>query len=641
MRAILLIILLSICAFSKNVLILNSYSPTFGWTVDQVSSSMKTLKKNQDINVFVEFMDTKNFIPTKEREKNLLTYLNNKYRETPLDAVVITDDNAINFIVKYQKITLFKKAKFFFLGVNNLEFANTLDKNKFAGLLDGKNPLGNLSIAKKLNTKLNTIYIVGDNTVTSKEIIKEYKRKYSTIEDITFIYLDYSNIDTILTKLHKYEKDSVLIFVTFASFEKNLKHLDYKMALENISKVYNNPMLVNSSSSFSNITKTNIVGCACVDGRIKGEVVANGVIKYLQGTPIKDIKFRFSEGNNIYLHEKNLNKFGIKVRDLQLQNPIITNKQKPLFAINKTWFMIFTIIFISIFMFMKIQQNKKIKMLNASLEDQIKEAIFKNNLQNEQMIAQSKLAQMGEMLSMIAHQWRQPLGAINMTIINIKTKLASRKYDFSQDTERKQFLGFLETKHKNIEDHIQFLSNTMDDFSDFFKPSAEKKLISITSPINKTLKIVEKSLESKNIKIISDFKTSNEVLVHENKLTQVILNIIKNSEDNFIEKNTPNPQINISTDQNKETYIISISDNGGGIPKDILPRIFEPYFSTKLERSGTGLGLYMSKVIIEKHSNGTLHVNNTKDGACFEIALLKVDTKTKDEFERIRKEQEN
>ena len=137
------------------------------------------------------------------------------------------------------------------------------------------------------------------------------------------------------------------------------------------------------------------------------------------------------------------------------------------------------------------------------------------------------------------------------------------------------------------------------------------------------MQIVETSMSSKGIDIVCDFKTNDKILIYKNEVMQVILNILKNSEDNFIETNIQNPQIKVLTENIDNQYIIKICDNGGGIPEDILPNIFNPYFSTKNEKNGTGLGLYMSKIMIEEHNNGILNVSNTSDGVCFGIIIKK------------------
>ncbi len=235
------------------------------------------------------------------------------------------------------------------------------------------------------------------------------------------------------------------------------------------------------------------------------------------------------------------------------------------------------------------------------------------------LIQQSRMAQMGEMLSMIAHQWRQPLGAISSAIFGIQTKLATGKYDKQETNE--ELYQYLNTKHKRINEYVQFLSTTIDDFRNFFKPDKKKELVMFESPIVRALQIVEGSLESKGIDVSHAYNVNERVNMFQNEIMQVILNILKNSEDNFLERETKNPKITIETSKQSAHYEIIISDNGGGIPDYIIGKVFDPYFSTKDEKNGSGLGLYMSKVMIEEHSGGLLQVKNTNEGAAFSILI--------------------
>ena len=235
------------------------------------------------------------------------------------------------------------------------------------------------------------------------------------------------------------------------------------------------------------------------------------------------------------------------------------------------------------------------------------------------LIQQSRMAQMGEMLSMIAHQWRQPLGAISSAIFGIQTKLATGKYDNQESNE--DLYQFLDKKHKRINEYVQFLSTTIDDFRNFFKPDKKKELIMFESPIGRALMIVEGSLAAKGIDIGYVFNVNERVNMFQNEIMQVVLNIIKNSEDNFLERETEKPRIRIETYKKPAHYEIIISDNGGGIPDYIISKIFDPYFSTKDEKNGSGLGLYISKVMIEEHSGGLLQVENTKEGVAFSILI--------------------
>jgi len=235
---------------------------------------------------------------------------------------------------------------------------------------------------------------------------------------------------------------------------------------------------------------------------------------------------------------------------------------------------------------------------------------------------QTRLAQMGEMISMIAHQWRQPLGAISSSIFSIQTKRASGKFDLTLQKDRDKFFAFSDTKLEHINEYVQVLSSTIDDFRTFFSQDKHKEPVPLSAPLKRALHIVENSIKSKNIKLVTHYNDEQKLLLYQNEIMQVILNILKNAEDNFVEKGTKEPLITIVCEKDwNDEHLITISDNGGGIPKDILPKIFDPYFSTKNEKNGTGLGLYMSKTIVQEHHQGKLTVCNNKDGAVFKIAI--------------------
>ncbi len=242
-------------------------------------------------------------------------------------------------------------------------------------------------------------------------------------------------------------------------------------------------------------------------------------------------------------------------------------------------------------------------------------------LKNRQLENQSRLAQMGEMLSMIAHQWRQPLGAISSTSIDLKMKIELEAFDLDDEKSRKECSDYFVDELTNIEKFTQNLTTTIDDFRNFYKRDKTKKRLCINEPIDKALSIVSKSFKTDNIKINKRYKTTKKLELLDSEMMQVILNILKNTQDNFKEKNSSNAFINIVTKDTLNGVIIKISDNGGGIDKDIINNIFDPYFTTKDEKNGTGLGLYMSKTIIEEHHNGSLKVANTKSGVCFSVEL--------------------
>ncbi len=214
---------------------------------------------------------------------------------------------------------------------------------------------------------------------------------------------------------------------------------------------------------------------------------------------------------------------------------------------------------------------------------------------------------------MIAHQWRQPLAAISSTSIgiNLKATLGTLNNESAIELSGK------------ISSYAQHLSSTIDDFREFFKSNKEKRETTYDELLKNVLDIIETSIVNKNIKITQDLNCNIKFSTYSNEMKQVILNLIKNAEDALIETKANNPTINISTFEENNQLIMEVSDNAGGITPEIIDNIFDPYFSTKKEKNGTGLGLYMSKTIIEEHIYGKLSVLNNKDGAVFRIALKK------------------
>ena len=226
---------------------------------------------------------------------------------------------------------------------------------------------------------------------------------------------------------------------------------------------------------------------------------------------------------------------------------------------------------------------------------------------DKQLLVQSRLAQMGEMISMIAHQWRQPISTIAMGANNILIDIELNNIDKNSLRDRAN-----DIVAKTVE-----LSKTIDDFRNFYKPNKQSIITKLEDVIEKSLNITKSSLIHNNINIIKEYNSDEEIELYDREVMQVILNILKNAQDNIKEKDIKDPYIKITT----KDRIISICDNGGGISEDIIEKIFDPYFSTKNEKNGTGLGLYMSKTIIEEHHNGKISVQNRNDGVCFIIEL--------------------
>ena len=254
------------------------------------------------------------------------------------------------------------------------------------------------------------------------------------------------------------------------------------------------------------------------------------------------------------------------------------------------------------------EKTKELSELNETLEIRIKKEIAKNEEKQKVMFWQSRLASLGEMLANIAHQWRQPLTELSLTTYSMK------KASLNQDADEvKKFYD----ESKNI---IKNMSNTIHDFTNFFKPNKEREYFKIRDSIEEALQILEQLLKKEMIILKTEYEDI-EVLGISNELTQVIINLIKNSIDAFILNSILIREITISVRAGDTLAVIEVEDNAGGIKNKNPYKIFEPYFTTKHTSQGTGLGLFMSKMICEKGLNGSLDVESKKSITKFTLKI--------------------
>lgn len=247
------------------------------------------------------------------------------------------------------------------------------------------------------------------------------------------------------------------------------------------------------------------------------------------------------------------------------------------------------------------KKTEELQELNRNLELKINQGIEASRQKDEIMIRQSRHAAMGEMIGNIAHQWRQPLNALGLVIQSFQTKkmLNGSLTDEFIDLQVKE--GLLLAGN---------MSKTIDDFRNFFNPNKHKTLFSIEKSIKKSIDIIGSYYRRDKINIILTTLENFEIMGLPNEFSQVIINLFSNSKDALIESDVDQKLIEVIIKTDKEHGYVSVIDNGGGIKKDVLGRIFEPYFTTKHKSSGTGIGLYMSQQIIEKQMDGTIIAEN-------------------------------
>jgi PAS domain S-box-containing protein len=258
------------------------------------------------------------------------------------------------------------------------------------------------------------------------------------------------------------------------------------------------------------------------------------------------------------------------------------------------------------------EKQSLLEELNANLERRVADAVLDSRKKDQVLILQGRQAAMGEMIGNIAHQWRQPLNSLGLIVQELLLTYGSDR--FNKET--------LEAGVGKAMGVISRMSKTFDDFSNYFKPDLEKGLFNVSRAIAKTLALVGPNLKHMNIGIEVVEKDDAEINGFENEYSQVLLNILLNCRDAFAGCSIDRSRaITITVFKENGRSEVTVADNAGGIPADIMDKIFDPYFTTKGPGQGTGIGLYMAKTIIEKNMSGRLTVRNTADGAEFRIEV--------------------
>jgi two-component system C4-dicarboxylate transport sensor histidine kinase DctB len=250
-----------------------------------------------------------------------------------------------------------------------------------------------------------------------------------------------------------------------------------------------------------------------------------------------------------------------------------------------------------------LKKTKELVSLNSSLETRIHKEVENSRRKDNIMFQQARMASLGEMLQNIAHQWRQPLGSLMMIIQSFESKFLAGKLNEA----------FISSRVNDAQLLSQNMSDTLEDFRTFFNPNRAKRAFSIKEVIQKSIDLSKYQLEKEEIDLALMMRQDLEVFGFKNELIHVLLNLIGNSKDILSTKTEQKKKIiHIIAKEAKETIFINVIDNGGGIKSDIIPKVFDPYFTTKHKSVGTGIGLYMSKQMVEKHMSGKITVKNIK-----------------------------
>ncbi len=255
--------------------------------------------------------------------------------------------------------------------------------------------------------------------------------------------------------------------------------------------------------------------------------------------------------------------------------------------------------------------GEELRRAHDELEIRVAERTRELRDRDQLLLQQSRMAAMGEMINNIAHQWRQPLNSIGLIIQSLPIF-----HDVGELNREK-----LSAVEGEVMELVRHMSRTIEDFRDYFRPNKEKVLFQVASAVEKTVSLVSASFRDRQIRteIVTEYRPV--ITGHQNEYSQVLLNILQNARDEFVTRKIERPTVTIVIGVQNDRSVVTITDNAGGIPEEIMDRIFDPYFTTKGPDRGTGVGLFMAKGIIEKNMGGRLTVRNTSDGAEFRIEV--------------------
>ena len=705
----------------KEVLLIHSYHKGYIWTDDISKTIEKNFSSDKNIELTTVYMDTKR-IDEPSYIENLAKLYKQQFAEREFDLIIISDNNAFDFMELYYDY-LFKNIPVLFCGINNYN-KNMLDKLTFkniSGVAEEVDIEKNFELISRLHPNLKNLLIINDTSTTGyavkkdlAKIIEKYKSKFN-IE-----YTDNLDISDLKTKISNLEKANSAILFVLLFKDTTGQYFTYKQSFEEVKKVSQVPIY----GLWDFYLNSGMVGGLLTSAVAQGETVSKMALEILYGKNIKDIPI-LEKSPNLYMFNYNeLKRFNLDVYKY-VENPIIINEPTSIYK-EHTKFFIITIIIIALLSIIvvilkaNIQRREKLELelsnriefdkvlldtipnpiyyknvegkflgcntsftslVNCSRDEVIgktafdffplpiatkntlidqellntfststseftfyttsnemkhiilNKAVYKNidgsvggivcimdditeRIQQKQfLIQQSKLAEMGDMIAAIAHQWNEPLVELSALVQDIQTSYLLKEL---KDKNVKEFVNDSMVQ-------IKYMSKTLTDFRNFLKPSTKKQLFSISKALTEINEIIGKQVFYSNIKMNFNYKNENEELLiygYENEFKQVLLNIINNAKNKIVEKNLPINQkgtidINIKRSTNSNT--IEIIDDAGAIDEKIIKSIFEPYFTTK--EDGTGLGLYMAKVIIEEKMRGSITVRNDENHVIFTIKL--------------------
>jgi len=534
------------------------------------------------------------------------------------------------------------------LNLNEIKYLNTIDKvtvclGSNILPLDGyvnNEHVGIMADIFKLISEKTDLEIVSIKARNKKELIKKIENRECQI--VSTVDIDDMKTDNLVASEPFYQTHFALISKIDKSFVSDIELLEDEILIVN-SEAYRKKLLDIYPFLNIRVEKNRILMMKDVlDAKVYGAITINETADYLiekygygtlkiNGFLAKDDPIHISIGvqNNEPCLLNIINKSLHSISDTKI-DMIVKNWRITRYNEKTDYQLVVMIIAIAsvLFLIMAYYQSKlrgfnikleeqvhiktsELRELNESLEITVQEKIEELIKKDKILTIQSKQAVMGEMISMIAHQWRQPLANITLQISNIEIdKLFGKKIDEAR----------MDKTLSNISDSIIYLSDTIDDFQTYFRPDGKPASITTDALLEKVLTLATARIEAGNVNVQVHCSKEQNISIYINELVQVILNILNNAIDAFADVEREKKQIDIFGTIKENMIHLSIKDNASGIAEENIKSLFDPYFSTK-GKNGTGLGLYMSQMIIQKQFKGTIDVESSPNGTTFIIKI--------------------
>lgn len=604
-HSLFLLIFFSTMAFSKEVLIINSYHKGFQWSDDVLSGMEKIFYDHPDITTNILYMDSKRINSevyyAKLRELYKLQLKNHRY-----DLIVAVDKFAYDFLIKYYH-ELFTDEPILFTGLEQFSEAEVHAKglgDRIYGVLEKRSIGESIPMISSIMPNLKKLTIINDasaNGDDSEPFIQEAMREQGGKFEIE--YIRKSTLEELENHFSQPHRDEAIFFIRFYNDREGNLYKNSQIA-----------SMIDKSALPVFITDTLFIGKGAYGGKLvpiqKLGMATGEMALDILDKKIKPLHVKTFDEYWYQFDVQKINHFGI------YPNPVVPKYElvnAPLSFFDKhrqfidfvfviSPFLVFLILGLIHNIYQRIKSQKELRAIE-----------LEKSKHQQFIIQQSKLAEIGEIFSSIAHQWKNPL-------VEIATIAQEHVYNCKEggDEQNSPYVH-------DIMVQVRYMTDTINDFQTFIMPSSAKSVFDVREAIETMMKIISHTIKYNYIDVTIDTSKATNLMVsgYKNEFMQTLLNIVNNAKEQMKEaresKRIKRGEISIRIFNHHKKVVIEICDNAGGIKEEELPHVFDAYFTTK--EQGHGIGLYMSKLIIEDKMGGKIRATNTKEGACFTITL--------------------